>query len=90
MKDQVENEISKLTPSEQAFVRRQIERSEALQDVTPEMIAKLKQQGQRPKGQPIQMVGGVKVSMNSQCPCGSGKKNKRCCRMKWWRKKGGA
>jgi preprotein translocase subunit SecA len=29
------------------------------------------------------MLAGTKVGRNDQCPCGSGKKYKKCCLLKW-------
>jgi hypothetical protein len=35
--------------------------------------------GKAPSPQPLQPVGGFNVGRNDLCPCGSGKKFKRCC-----------
>ena len=36
----------------------------------------------RPRNIPAQVLKGRKFGRNEQCPCGSGKKNKKCCQIK--------
>jgi preprotein translocase subunit SecA len=58
--------------------RVRIERKEASQP-PPSPMAQVASRGTaRPSKQPVK-VAGTKVGRNDPCPCGSGKKYKKCC-----------
>jgi len=64
----------------------QVDVDEAFKKVEPILIARaareryLARHGHYPNHHPPMIKQKVKVGRNSPCPCGSGKKNKKCCK----------
>ena len=46
---------------------------------TPSSMTSARRPAEPAKASPMQPAGGQKIGRNARCPCGSGKKYKRCC-----------
>ncbi len=74
--------IMKITPVQEMQLEDQVEVSDTIHDDFDEMADKAAEKGSGAgeASSPVTIVNkAVKVSGNDPCPCGSGKKYKRCC-----------